>query len=83
MSYRATWMLREDAGFHAYQMLEAGMQQFQEWGDSDPGRHVLIGVTRYLAAHSPTTRSIAQTARTAEKLMRGGQVHEDNPVDAS
>ncbi len=76
-------LLREDAGFHAYQTLEAGVQQFQEWGDSDPGRHVLIGVTRYLAAHSPTTRSIAQTARTAEKLMRGGQVHEDNPADAS
>jgi len=40
-------------------------------------------VTRYLVAHSPTTRSIAQTARTAEKLMRGAQIHEDNPADAS
>ncbi|MCZ6609218.1 MAG: Rieske (2Fe-2S) protein [Alphaproteobacteria bacterium] len=76
-------LLREDAGFHAYQLFEAGVKQFREWGDSDPGRHVLIGVTRYLVAHSPTTRSIAQTARTAEKLMRGAQIHEDNPADAS
>jgi nitrite reductase/ring-hydroxylating ferredoxin subunit len=76
-------LLREDAGFHSYQMLEAGVRQFREWGPSDPGRHVLIGVTRYLAAHSPTMRSIAQTARTAEKLMRGGHVHEDNPDDPS
>jgi len=26
-------LLREDAGFHAYQMLEAGVQQFREWGN--------------------------------------------------
>jgi len=26
-------LLREDAGFHAYQMLEAGVQQFREWGE--------------------------------------------------
>ena len=25
-------LLREDAGFHAYQILEAGMRQFHEWG---------------------------------------------------
>ncbi len=64
-------LLREDAGFHAYQSLEAGVCQFREWGNTRPGRHILIGVTRYLAAHSPTTRAISQTARIAEKLMRG------------
>jgi nitrite reductase/ring-hydroxylating ferredoxin subunit len=74
-------LLREDAGFHSYQALEAGVRQFGEWGDSVAGRHVLIGVTRYLAAHAPTMRSIAQTARIAEKLMRGGHVHEDVPGD--
>jgi nitrite reductase/ring-hydroxylating ferredoxin subunit len=74
-------LLREDAGFHSYQTLEAGVRQFGEWGDSVAGRHILIGVTRYLAAHAPTMRSIAQTARIAEKLMRGGQVHEDGPAD--
>jgi hypothetical protein len=76
-------LLREDAGFHAYQSLEAGVNQFREWGNTLPGRHILIGVTRYLAAHAPTMRSIAQTARTAEKLMRGGQVHEDEPAKAN
>ncbi|MFZ3326711.1 MAG: hypothetical protein WA231_12810 [Methylocella sp.] len=25
-------VLREDAGFHAYQMLEAGVRQFTAWG---------------------------------------------------
>ena len=27
-------LLREDAGFHAYQMFEAGVRQFAEWGDT-------------------------------------------------
>src|SRR5271166_3982950 len=27
-------LLREDAGFHAYQMLEAGVRQFHDWGNS-------------------------------------------------
>jgi nitrite reductase/ring-hydroxylating ferredoxin subunit len=49
--------LREDAGIHAYQMLEAGVRQFTAWGDSDAGRHILIAVARYLAAHSPTERA--------------------------
>ena len=50
-------VLREDAGFHAYQMLEAGVRQFGAWGDTDEGRHILIAVARYLAAHSPTERA--------------------------
>ena len=49
-------LLREDASFHAYQMLEAGMRQFNEWGNSNEGRHILIAVARYLAAptHPPS-----------------------------
>jgi hypothetical protein len=53
-------VLREDAGFHAYQMLEAGVRQFAVWGDTDEGRHILIAVARYLAAHSPTERAALQ-----------------------
>jgi len=34
-------VLREDAGFHAYQMLEAGVRQFAAWGETDEGRHIL------------------------------------------
>ena len=68
-------VLREDAGFHAYQMLEAGVRQFAVWGDTDEGRHILIAVARYLAAHSPTERATLQTADIARRLMRGGELH--------
>jgi nitrite reductase/ring-hydroxylating ferredoxin subunit len=50
-------VLREDSGFHAYQMLEAGVRQFTAWGNTSESRHILIAVTRYLAAHSPTERA--------------------------
>ena len=70
-------LLREDAGFHAYQMLEAGVRQFTAWGDSDEGRHILIAVARYLAAHSPTERAALQTADIARRLMRGGELHQE------
>src|SRR5262249_20051471 len=55
-------VLREDAGFHAYQMLEGGVRQFTAWGNPDASRHILIAVARYLAAHSPTERAAPQTA---------------------
>ena len=70
-------LLREDAGFHAYQMLEAGVRQFGEWGSTDEGRHILVAVARYLAAHSPTERAALQTADIARRLMRGGELHQD------
>jgi nitrite reductase/ring-hydroxylating ferredoxin subunit len=70
-------LLREDAGFHAYQMLEAGVRQFREWGNRDHGRHILIAVARYLAAHFPTQRALLQTADIAGRLMRGGELHRE------
>jgi nitrite reductase/ring-hydroxylating ferredoxin subunit len=70
-------VLREDAGFHAYQMLEAGVRQFTAWGDTDEGRHIFIAIARYLAAHSPTERAALQTADIARRLMRGGELHEE------
>jgi nitrite reductase/ring-hydroxylating ferredoxin subunit len=73
----AEGLLREDAGFHAYQMLEAGVRQFGEWGNTDEGRNILIGVARYLAAHSPTERAAFQTADVAQRLLRGGELHQD------
>jgi hypothetical protein len=53
------------------------VRQFREWGDSDAGRHILIAVARYLAAHSPTERAMLQTADIARRLLRGGELHED------
>lgn len=70
-------LLREDAGFHAYQMLEAGVRQASEWDDDVARRHILIAVARYLAAHSPTERAMLQTADIARRLMRGGELHEE------
>jgi len=70
-------VLREDAGFHAYQMLEAAVRQFTVWGDTDEGRHILIAAARYLAAHSPTERAALQTADIARRLMRGGELHQE------
>jgi len=70
-------LLREDAGFHAYQMLEAGVHQFHEWGNSDQGRHILIAAARYLAAHFPTQRALLQTADVANRLMRGRELHRE------
>jgi nitrite reductase/ring-hydroxylating ferredoxin subunit len=68
-------VLREDAGFHAYQMLEAGVRQVAVWGDTEEARRILVAVARYLAAHSPTERAALQTADIARRLMRGGELH--------
>jgi hypothetical protein len=68
-------VLREDAGFHSYQMLEASVAQFREWGPTREGRRILIAAARYLAAHSPTERSDLQTAIVAHKLARGERLY--------
>ena len=73
-------LLREDAGFHAYQMLEAGVRQYTVWGDSVEGQHIIIAIARYLAAHSPTERAALQTANIARRLMRGGELHHETKV---
>ncbi|HYN13293.1 MAG TPA: hypothetical protein VET51_11700 [Burkholderiales bacterium] len=69
-------VLREDAGFHAVQMLEAGVGQARDWGDAPEARSILIALARYLAAHSPTERAELQTATVARKLARGEALHE-------
>jgi hypothetical protein len=53
------------------------VRQFSEWGNTEPGRHILIAVARYLAAHSPTERALLQTADIAARLSRGDQLHEN------
>ena len=75
VSTLAQAVLREDAGFHSYQMLEASVAQFREWGPTREGRHILIAAVRYLAAHSPTERSEVQTAVVAHKLARGERLY--------
>lgn len=69
-------VLREDAQFHTYQMLEAGVQQYREWAQRAAGRRILIAVARYIAAHSPTERAQLQTAMVARRLNRGETLYE-------
>ena len=69
-------VLREDAEFHTYQMLDAGVQQYRQWGESTAGRHILVAVARYIAAYSPTERAQLQTAMVARRLSLGEAVHE-------
>jgi hypothetical protein len=68
---------REDAGFHAYQVLEARVRQVTAWGDVDESRHILVAVDRYLAAHSPTERAALQAADVARRSMRGDSLHQE------
>ena len=72
---RAT--LREDANFHTFQMLEAGIRQYHEWQGQPEGEHILVAVARYVAAHCPTQRAQLQTADIALRLHRGDSLYED------
>jgi hypothetical protein len=61
-------------------MLEAGVQQYKEWGDTPEGHIILIAVARYLAAHSPTQRSSLQMAEIALRLHRGDAIYEETSL---
>ena len=67
-------MLAEDAGFHSFQIVDAGLGQYRERRGSESGRHVLIGMARYLAAHAPTSRAVGQTYQIALRLQRGEEI---------
>jgi hypothetical protein len=69
-------LLREDAGFHTYQALEAGFAQYGERTDPEERRTLLVAVARYLAAHFPTRREREQTYTIAARLHRGEKIYE-------
>jgi nitrite reductase/ring-hydroxylating ferredoxin subunit len=66
-------LLREDAEFHGYQTLEAGVRQFRALRQAHPlaARRTLVAVSRYIAAHAPTARALHQTYQIAVRLLRG------------
>jgi hypothetical protein len=66
-------LLREDAEFHGYQTLEAGVRQYHALRTEHPlaARRTLTSITRYLAAHAPTPRAMHQTYQIAVRLLRG------------
>ncbi|HUP69078.1 MAG TPA: Rieske (2Fe-2S) protein [Acidimicrobiales bacterium] len=71
-------LLAEDAGFHWYQTYEAAVRQFHAWPvGSEEGRLILVGCARFLAAHTPTRRELAQVVRTATRLRRGEALFEE------
>ena len=70
-------LLREDSGFHEFQIYEAGIRQYQHFAGRPEGDHILTGVARFLTAHSPTVRSRLQTFDIAARLHRGESLHGD------
>ena len=71
-------MLREDSGFHMFQIVEAGFKQYLDRKGTVAGRNVLIGMTRFLAAHYPTTRAVDQTFNIAMRLHRGDELYRED-----
>jgi nitrite reductase/ring-hydroxylating ferredoxin subunit len=69
-------LLAEDAGFHWYQVFEAGVRQAQAWPEgSEETALILCGVARFLAAHTPTRRELPTVAHLAARLRRGDALY--------
>ena len=67
-------MLREDSTFHHFQIVDAAIKQYQYRKPKPSARHSLVAMTRFLAAHYPTPRSINQTYNIAVRLQRGDEI---------
>lgn len=68
-------LLREDAGFHSFQIYDAALRLAERFGQRPEADDVLIGASRFLTAHAPTVRSMNQTYETAARLHRGEALH--------
>ena len=68
-------MLREDADFHSFQIVDAAFKQFDARKGTESARHVIVGLARFLAAHSPTPRAEGQTYQIALRLQRGEEIY--------
>ena len=68
-------LLREDAEFHMFQIYESGLRQYRNFAGRPAGAHILLGVVRFLTAHSPTVRARGQTYDIAARLLRGESLH--------
>ena len=64
-------MLREESGFHMFQIVDAAIKQYEARRGTDEGRIVLVALSRFLAAHAPTSRAVQQTFNIALRLHRG------------
>jgi nitrite reductase/ring-hydroxylating ferredoxin subunit len=71
-------VLAEDAEFHWYQVYEAAIRQSEAWPEhSEQAAMILTGAARFLAAHTPTRRELAQVVRIATRLRRGEALYEE------
>ena len=71
-------LLEEDAEFHWFQTYEAAVRQCRAWPEgSEQSALILVGVTRFLAAHTPTRRELSQVVRIATRLRRGEALYEE------
>jgi nitrite reductase/ring-hydroxylating ferredoxin subunit len=78
LAHLAGALVAEDAEFHWFQVVEAGARQFHAWpAASDEGALVLVGVSRFLAAHTPTRRELPQVVQIATRLSRGEALYEE------
>jgi hypothetical protein len=68
-------LLREDGGFHEFQIYEAAVRQYGNHIGRLEGDHILIGAARFLTAHTPTPRATEQTYDIALRLHRGESLH--------
>jgi nitrite reductase/ring-hydroxylating ferredoxin subunit len=72
-------LLVEDAQFHWFQIFEAAVRQYRAWPEtSEQGKLILVGVARFLAAHTPTRRERSQVVRIATRLRRGEPLYEED-----
>ena len=70
-------LLREDATFHTFQMLDAGLRQHAVLGpDSPDGRLALVAATRYMVAQR-LRRNVLFSTQNALKLQRGEALNEE------
>ena len=68
-------LLAEDAEFHWYQVLEAGVRQAQQWPEgSEEAALVLTAVTRFVTAHTPTRRRPRRRPRWPRRRPRNPRV---------
>jgi nitrite reductase/ring-hydroxylating ferredoxin subunit len=75
-------LLAEDAGFHWFQTVEAAVRQATAWPEeSEESALILVAVTRFLAAHTPTRRELPTVVSIAARLRRGDALYEDEDED--
>jgi nitrite reductase/ring-hydroxylating ferredoxin subunit len=71
-------LLAEDAEFHWFQVVEAGVRHALVWPEgSEESALVLAGIARFISAHTPTRRELPTVVRIATRLRRGEALYED------